>query len=286
MKRLTHIILVVILIALCSLVVTAEQDASEQPTQPSDEQATQPSTQPSTQPAATQTVRERMNDRLEALSPDDPMAYFELGEEVADLAETPEAYDLARHLFGLAGALAPDRLGCSACLALADLESDPLEKQRLLALSALLDEQAGGGALYVPDRTAAAPSQAALTLVEAFSYYRRGEGTKTRALVNDDTVLQLMDEHDRLIPGGVDRFLHDARVYRDGTRPDLQSGQLRQMLYLELALLTGENRQWSTELALTDGEPLIEVDPNQLAQTFGVDPERPLYRNGRWVSAR
>jgi len=277
MKKLIQSFFVVTLTGACVMAVTA---------QPS----TDPSTQPSTQQAAPQSppedVRKRMNDRLEALHPDDPMAYFELAEEIADIAESRDGYALARHLFGLAGALAPDRIGRSACLALADLESDPQEKQRLMALSSLLDERAGGGALYVPDRAATAPSQTARTIVNAFSYFRRGEGTKTRALVDDEHVLRALDEHAQLIPGGVDRFLHDARLYRDGTRPDLQDAELRQMLYLELALLTGENRQWSTELALTNGEPLIEVDPNQLARTFGIDPDRPLYRDGRWVADR
>ena len=237
--------------------------------------------------ASKQTQHDRFAPQLESLSPDDPMAYFKLAEEIADVAQSPEDLRLTRRLFGLAGALDPDRLGRSACLALADLEqSDSPERRRLMALASLLDERSGGGALYVPPRRESAPPSAALDLVQAFSYYRRGQGARARSLATEDNVLDLMSKHDALIPGGVDRFLEDCRLYRGEMQPNLSNRQLRNMLHLELALLAGEDRGWGTELAVTRGRPLIEVNPEQLAQTFGVDPERPLYRNGRWIAVR
>ena len=54
------------------------------------------------------------------------------------------------------------------------------------------------------------------------------------------------------------------------------------MLELEAALLAGTERTWSSELAFGGGEPLIEVDPHRVAETLGVDPSRPYYRDGRW----
>src|SRR5262245_1831352 len=76
--------------------------------------------------------------RLEALKPAEPLAYFELAEEVADVAADAQQRELARHLFALAGMLDTKRLGRSACLAIADLEENAVVKRRLLALASLL----------------------------------------------------------------------------------------------------------------------------------------------------
>ena len=62
-----------------------------------------------------------LRQRLRDLKPSNPMAYLELAEEVADAAGGGGNLDLARHLFALAAALDPPRLGRSGCLALADL---------------------------------------------------------------------------------------------------------------------------------------------------------------------
>jgi len=61
--------------------------------------------------------------RLEALTPSDPRAYFELGEEVADAADNQASLDLARRLFVLAlhldRARNGQRISAGACRALA-----------------------------------------------------------------------------------------------------------------------------------------------------------------------
>ena len=77
-------------------------------------------------------------ERLELLTPEDPLAYFELGEEVQDAATTRQERALARALFGLAGLLDRATLGRSAALAIASLEETPLAKRRLEAAAALL----------------------------------------------------------------------------------------------------------------------------------------------------
>ncbi|MHC4589637.1 MAG: hypothetical protein ACYTAQ_09945 [Planctomycetota bacterium] len=127
----------------------------------------------------------RWERRLEALSPADPMAYFELAEEVADTAGSESQVALARHLFGLAGALDPQRLGRSACLAIADLEPNEYAKRRLLALGALLDRRAGGFAGRQPVGVVAIHPEAALAVSEALSYYRKGEGARALKLLDE-----------------------------------------------------------------------------------------------------
>jgi hypothetical protein len=223
--------------------------------------------------------------RLEALVPESPMRYFELAEEVADAAENDADRSLARRLFALAGALEPERLGRSSCLALADLAESDAERQRLLALASLLrDEQAGLFSPIEGEQSAREPStDVALALTRAFSYYRRGKGSQALAELRKPGVEELVTAHERLVRGGMTRFVEDCRLYRGNLRPSLSEEDVTRMLRLEVALLSGADRPWSAELLLNRGAPLIEVDPDRLDESLGIDAGRSVYRNGRWV---
>lgn len=226
--------------------------------------------------------------RLEALRPDRAMAYFELAEEVADAATTDEDRLLARHLFGLAGVLDSSRLGRSACLALADMSADAQEKRRLLSLAWLLPSPGQGrsiGATSMVGPAEPPSTSAVLALTDAFSYYRKGEGTRALNELRKPGAMDLLEQYSRRVPGGHEGFLTDCRLYRERIGPSLTSMQVRRMLELEATLLAGEDRSWSGELLLTDGQPLIEVDPHRLEWTLGVDGDRPYYRGGRWVAS-
>jgi hypothetical protein len=222
--------------------------------------------------------------RLEALRPEEPLAYFELAEEVADAAEDRASLDLARRLFGLAGVLDPYRFGPSACLALADLETDERAKRRLLALAGLLDERHGGPAWRQPDPVDETASEAIIALTEAFSHYRRGYGARARSAIRSSDAMGLLDSYEHVLLGGLNRFLEDCRLYSDGRlRPMLPEKDITRMLRFEAALLAGPQRSWSGDLLLTRGRVLVEVDPEGLEEAFEVDIARPLYRDGVWV---
>jgi hypothetical protein len=229
------------------------------------------------------------SDRLTALNPADPMAYFELAEEVADVADSSQQGALAQRLFGLAGVLDAERLGRSAALALADLEQDELRRRRLLALASLLgsDELISPG-LGVPSvgygEADDEPSTAAvMSMLEAFSHYRRGKGSKALSALREEGAMELLERYDGFLRGGINGFLEDCKLYRGELRPSLSQSDLIRMLRLEVALLAGDERPWSAELMVSRGRPLIEVDPMRLEDVFAVDASRPLYRNGRWV---
>jgi len=219
-------------------------------------------------------------EQLEALQPQQPMAYFELAEDIADRAETPELRGLARHLFALAGALEPDRLGRSAALALADMEEDARAKRRLLALATLLGDE-------LPGRTAAATSRIstgqALSICESMSLYRQGRGPQSLSELERSGALETLKRYGNMLPGGYNRFVQDCRIYRNDLAPQLSAAELVRMLRLEVALLAGEDRSWAADLQVTGAAPLIEVDPTRIAETLGVDAQRSVYRNGRWV---
>jgi hypothetical protein len=226
--------------------------------------------------------------RLEALRPDRPLAYFELAEEIADAATTDRERELARQLLALAGALDEPRLGRAACLALADLAEDPRQRARLRALAWLLAEryeQAIALDEAMRDQEDAPLSPVALAAVtEALSLYRRGQGARALAALRTPGAADLLEANDRLLVGGANRFLEDCRLYRNGERrPTLSPADVTQMLRLEAALLAGPQRSWSGELLLRPGQTLVEVDPEGMAQTLGVDVTRAVYRDGRWV---
>ena len=231
--------------------------------------------------------------RLEALRPDSPGAYLDLGEEIADAAASAEQKQLARQLFSLAAALDPKHLGRSACLALADLEDNATLKRRLLALASLLDPTGASslttagtpGTPGTPGagRTVEYTSAAGLAVSEAIGRYRHGQGTQALAALKRTGAMELLEAHAAALPGGLNRFLEDCKQMR-GARPSLSSDDVIRLLRLEELLLSGADRTWASELNVHGkGEPLLEVDPDHLEETLGVDARRPIYRNGRWV---
>jgi hypothetical protein len=239
---------------------------------------------PTTVSAAASAGLQRWRDRLQNLVPSQPLTYFELAEEIADAGTSPEEHRLAQQLFGLAGALDPKRLGRSACLALADLEENSTQKQRLLAMASLLGEA------RIPRRASSTPAaanavdRASLAFCEALGRYRKGQGAQALASLHKPGVEPLLARYGELLPGGAARFEEQCKSLRPQNRPALGPEELARQLRLEAALLAGDDRSWSGELLLNGSEPLIEVDPDRLEELLSVDPSKPLYRNGRWTS--
>lgn len=235
--------------------------------------------------AAGQTDRWRV--RLESLRPENPLAYFELAEELAEAAANDAELDLARRLCALAGALDPKMLGRSACLALAHMERDEQARQRLLALAALLDQNRFTS--LPDDRSAAAVRQPSRNIpalraaTEALSRYREGQGAMAITAARKPGAMQLLESGSSALPGGLARFLEDCKLYRGQLKPALTNEDINAMLRLEAAWLAGDDRSWASELFLTKGKPLIEVDPDRLEESLGIDASRNMYRNGTWV---
>ena len=231
-----------------------------------------------TPPAAAWTAR------LEALEPSRPLDYFELAEEMVDAAQSDSDRRLARELFALAGVLEPYQLGRSACLALADMESDVQERRRLIALASLLNRQPNDTALSERGSSGPGASEAVLAVCDAFSAYRLGKGREARKALATPGAMDLLASGAHVFAGGVDQFLADCDRYTGGERPTLYTElQATRDLRLELALLDGEARSWSGDLLLNRGRRLIEVDPARLDVTLGVDAHLAYFRNGRWV---
>jgi hypothetical protein len=255
--------------------------------------------------------------RLAALSPDDPRAYFELGEEVVDIVDSPETQRLARTLLVLAFELDREAgyrhgVAASACMALADQARLTSDARWLGAMAASIDPRY---AVPAWDATSAAggrdlPLAAA---AQVLPLTRSGRGVDARRLLERPDVRTVMARYEPLFRsvGGLSKLELDARQWpcpecgntRSTTRmiageprivlcytcggtpgPDVSTIMLVEHLRVESILLGGEQRAWSAQYALDRGAPLRDPRAEDLAASLGVDPTRTLWRDGAWVA--
>ncbi|MAD77790.1 MAG: hypothetical protein CMJ51_00280 [Planctomycetaceae bacterium] len=217
--------------------------------------------------------------RLERLDPNDPQAYFELAEDLAEGVRGRPDVAVARRLFGLAGRLDPEKYAASAALALASLESDSSEATKLRAAATLLP---GGGGMNTVRRGGRVDPEMALSISTAFGAFSSGRPSPLRRLLADRSVRRILESWDDVLPGGVD-WLQAAADDRPGSRTLALKERLL-MIHLELSLLERGHPDWSTLLAIEGDPPLLEVDSSRLEKML-LDEERlrPLRRDGRWV---
>lgn len=259
-------------------------------------------------------------DRLEALTPGDPISYLELGEEVLATARTDTDTRLARRLFTiayeqtrLAGADAGTQ--ASACIALADTTRFERDRRWLWSIVRLIEPR-----YAEPDwsRTVerVVSDEAAFRAAETLGLLRAGRGLRAREALRDERVREVFDWYAGLLtgtgPGDVlteldkqaDRWpcpeCKNDRVVRTpegglrGPRVrcftcrgnpgwELDDRGLLATLRFESRVLSGVQRSWGAQLAADLAEPLRDPDPAAVADAVGFDPDLNLFRGGRWV---
>jgi hypothetical protein len=254
--------------------------------------------------------------RLEALSPAAPRAYLELGEEVASESADDVDRRLARQLYVLAFELDrrskfPDpQLGGSVCLALAAVAESDDEKRWLTALAETLAPE-GTPDMRRIKSTTASRDPAAFDLATMLSFVRIGEGRRAAKILEKPGVSELLDKCDKLLQpgiGGASRVreriaewpicseCRNHRTIKDATGvhlcpschgtpgPILPAGELVGHIRTESVLLSGQQRSWAGQLIADGGATLRELDPSELAATYGVSAARPVWRLGVWVA--
>ncbi|MCH2161213.1 MAG: hypothetical protein MK085_04985 [Phycisphaerales bacterium] len=232
--------------------------------------------------ASSQSVEERWHDRLHALTPADPMAYFVLAEEILDSAPgDPATRRLASWLFGTAGRLDPKGLSASSALAIADLMGNVNEAQRMRAVARMLDPRQAGGLVNM--QAGYVDAETAFELAEGFARMRSGRSGQLRTLLADAAIMDALRPYDQSLPGGL-AWLESVSRRRSG-RPDLSQDELVQMLRMEVRLLEGDAPSWSSEVLGIHGRPLLEVQRDDIETLLGGDPDRPYWRNGKWQSS-
>lgn len=265
-----------------------------------------------------------LESRLAALEPGRPWSYFELGEELAEQSEDPGLRSLARSLLVLAyetaktaenvrPASAPGAdIRVSVCLALAAISNREHERTWLRAIASSLGWNSMGTGR---DRREGEPAvdPAALDLSNAMGLIRTGEGRQAARLLDKPEVAQLLLRTERLLsPGGLTGG--EARIRRlmadwpncsecrnrrfvksaDGVRlcpkcggkpgPKLVQQELMYQLRLESSILHGVQKSWVAQTIVDGGAPLRDLDPDELAKTFDVDPAKTVWRGGQWAA--
>jgi hypothetical protein len=261
-----------------------------------------------------------LEQRLAGLSPDEPLEYFLLAEEVAYEAQSRAETDLAIRLFLLATHLDAEdgvttSLARSSCIALRDLTTDEQLHRLLAGLEAYYAnapvEQVLQAA-HTPYEVGPPGTQDDIdTALETLSEYRLGQGRSAAARFRQPDVQRVLKPYESAI-GGLDELItwgarHPAcrqcdnqRVIMPGPRnrevieprlcptcegvpgPNLSDERLDDQLRLELALRQNKYESWSTQLALQGGTPLAPIDLSAVAELLDVDLARTTWRDGAW----
>lgn len=159
--------------------------------------------------------------RLVKLSPREPVAYFELAEEVAAEDRTMSGRRLARRLYvlaahlpaaaapsaevapGGAASVGPDWLPASACLGLAAIADTEQDRRWLIALAGTLSPE-GAGSPQGRSIDAGTHDAAALQLATALGHIRAGDGRKAMKILSTPAVSALLARYEGLLsPGGL-----------------------------------------------------------------------------------
>jgi hypothetical protein len=260
--------------------------------------------------------------RLSELKPENPLDYFLLAEEVAEIAIDPDRERLAKELYILAfeldrGGGRPGPLAASAAIGLAGVERLERDRRWLVALAGAIDRR-----YALPDWNVAAASsiseELAYNAATVLGMARAGEGRDARKWLDKPGVMQTLRRYERLIGSSgetgalsrLDKYIenwpcqecgNERTVRRVGDRgpelrlcpscagnpgPAMPHEEYIAQLRFESALLNGVQRSWGAQLIVDQSAPLRDPDPDELAATYRVDPGKPYWRGGRWSAER
>lgn len=286
--------------------------AAQAPSTPPDASQVQPA------PSESPPLATLYTERLEQLSPSDPMGYLLLGEDVMARAESPEDFTLARTLLVLAFEL--DRqitdgrqVGGSALLALADLSPVENERRWLRATARRIDPRYTPPA-WLKSREGAVDPAVGYAAATALGLIRKGDGIGARQLLASPDVVAAIRRYDPVLAAtgiaGVSALVREAdrwpcpeclnnrAVRSSGGAPGemricstcrgdpgmvLNQDQLLAVLRVEASLL-GDNPRRGAVLSIDSFSPFIDPDPAEIPRWFRVDAARTLWRGGSWIA--
>ena len=231
-------------------------------------------------------------ERLAGLSPENPSAYRDYAEELAEKKADPDARAAALRLYLIAAQLDPEKLGRSSLLGMTAVARTPLEERRMRAMSFLLDPAHDVRLLKEPGTTSAVsggPGDAAgsQSLLSMIRLLRKGQGLVARRTAERKESEAIFVQHGR----GLTQkdFLALCRQPQP-----LPPEDLARLIRLELALTDGGSAEetsgdsgekllpsWASAIASGDTKP---VAPLSLETLTEFDPRLSVYRDGKWVA--
>jgi hypothetical protein len=224
------------------------------------------------------------NDRLESLNPDNPAAYREYAEELAEKRKDPDARATGLRLYLIAAYLDPKNLGRSSFLGMVGLARSPSEMRRFRAMAYLLDPNHNRSLLQGSAKAAGpmaiADDEGREVLLKAIRAFRRGDRRIAMLSANRPIVKRAFERYSDVLTH--EEFTGIGKE----TPPDV----LRKVLTLELVLAGRDEaeRERLSEKAIpwsriVEREGAAPVPWLSLETITEFDPRECLFRNGKWV---
>lgn len=260
-----------------------------------------------------------LDERLHALTPADPEAYFLLGEELAAEPQTPGNLELSQRLYVLAIVLASRdealrTTAAGAALGLLDITRSEADRRALRSIASTLDPRFGTRD-WSRSTEAGVSDDVAYDAATTLGAIRAGMGTMVRNELKRPEIRSLIDRHSALITGALGQNIlpelehqadawpcpecrnerivtkrHTGQVERvlcytcgGNPGPVLTREQYIGQLRFEAQVLNSAPRSWGVQVAADLGAPLREADIAELPIRFGIDVTRPWFRDGAWV---
>jgi hypothetical protein len=270
-------------------------------------------------PTGAQVIAQKWGQRLTSLRPESPEAYFFLGEEVLDGAQSEEERRLAVELFTLTFELDRARggvpsLAASACIALASCTTAERDREWLIALARSLDSRRSVGE-WLGQPPPRSTQSAAYQVATVMGLVRAGNGAMARQLLGKPEVAAALQANDRLlmamgVRSGASGIVRESKrwgctecqneriVKRTQTNPpdyrlcgtcagnpgtQTSVMELIAQLRFEAWLLQGDQRSWAAQVTVDHGAVLRDPSPEAVGDAFGVDTKKTLWRKGVWV---
>lgn len=260
-----------------------------------------------------------LDQRLEALHPGDPEAYFLLGEELASEPQIAGNLELAQRLYVLAIVQASKdealrATAAGAAIALLDITRSEADRRALRSIASTLDSRFGTRD-WSRSTEASVSDDVAYDAATTLGAIRAGMGTMARNELKRPEIRSLIDRYTTLITGTPSQNIlpelerqadawpcpecrnerivtkrHTGKIERvlcytcgGNPGPTLTREQYIGQLRFEAQVLNSAPRSWGAQVAADLGAPLREADIGELPIRFGVDTSLLWYRDGLWV---
>ncbi len=214
--------------------------------------------------------------RLVELSPEQPQAYRNYAEELAEKRIDPDAQAAAIRLYLIAAYLSPEKLAKSCLLGMTALARSPAEEQRFRAMAYLYDSDHDRRLLRTTETSATTTpvSETRAALLRALQLRR--QGNRRAALLN----VNRPDVQEEFARFG------DVLTFEEFSQIGLSDNLVKKIVALELALETGEARQtasitWSQIERSGATTPIPALSLTTIAE---FDPRQCVFRDGAWVA--
>ena len=197
---------------------------------------------------STVAISEQWNARLLALDPARPADYFNLAEEISDAFPAQAT--------GVAGSTATNAAQNEAQRELA---------RQLFALAGALNTPIFGRSAMLAISELAISTQ-----------------SRERALAAAEIVGGRGEKKSVFRPEGAAAMRVECKSMRANTRVSLDPQHERTLMLIELALRRGELRGLGLDIVVHGDRPLIEIDRDDIASLWQIDPKRVWWRDGAW----